>query len=155
MRLNPKFMSHPSSSSAPNIAGPRSNHHTNAQEPPSSPEQRDTPGTNPNVTKPPTTFADLPPEVREMVWQHALPEPRVFNVLVYASAGLKMQLLERDGLRLPLAHVCFESRQFVRKAGYVLAFRDEDSADDPGVWFHPRRDVIERTLWGPADSVWR
>ncbi|KAI0154739.1 hypothetical protein GGR52DRAFT_588250 [Hypoxylon sp. FL1284] len=39
---------------------------------------------------------------------HALPGSRVFNALVA-----------------------------VRRAGYVLAFRDEDEPDDPGVWFHP------------------
>ncbi|KAI4860346.1 hypothetical protein F4820DRAFT_461790 [Hypoxylon rubiginosum] len=97
------------------------------------------------------TFADLPPEVREMIWRYALPGSRVFNALVYASAGLRMQLLERASLRLPLAHVCFESREAVRRAGYRLAFRDEDEPGDPGVWFHPRRDVIERTIWGPGD----
>ncbi|KAI1390109.1 uncharacterized protein F4822DRAFT_224589 [Hypoxylon trugodes] len=102
--------------------------------------------------KPPqTSFTDLPTELREMIWHYALPDPRVFNALVYASAGLKMQLLERESLKMPLAHACFESRQVVKKAGYILAFRDEDEPDDPGVWFHPRRDVIERTLWGPGD----
>ncbi|KAI6093484.1 hypothetical protein F4821DRAFT_220712 [Hypoxylon rubiginosum] len=99
----------------------------------------------------PVTFADLPPEIREMIWWYALPESRVFNALVYASVGLKMQLLERASLRLPLAHVCFESREAVRRAGYKLAFRDEDESEDPGVWFHPRKDVIERTIWGPGD----
>ncbi|KAI2470063.1 hypothetical protein F4781DRAFT_199044 [Annulohypoxylon bovei var. microspora] len=98
-----------------------------------------------------TTFADIPPELREMIWEYALPDSRVFNALVYASAGLKMQLLERSGLRIPIAHVCYESRQVVLKAGYRLAFRDEDEPDDPGVFFHPRKDVIERTLWGPGD----
>lgn len=86
-----------------------------------------------------------------MIWRYALPGSRVFNALVYASAGLRMQLLERASLRLPLAHVCFESREAVRRAGYRLAFRDEDEPGDPGVWFHPRRDVIERTIWGPGD----
>ncbi|KAI0175720.1 hypothetical protein GGR52DRAFT_570710 [Hypoxylon sp. FL1284] len=101
--------------------------------------------------RPPITFADLPAEIREMIWAHALPGSRVFNALVYASVGLNMQLLERGKLRMPLAYVCFESRQAVRRAGYVLAFRDEDEPDDPGVWFHPRKDVIERTIWGPGD----
>ncbi|XXG94022.1 hypothetical protein Hte_000273 [Hypoxylon texense] len=97
------------------------------------------------------TFADLPPEIREMIWLRALPGPRVFHALVYASAGLQMRLLDRASLRLPLAHVCFEAREAVRRAGYRLAFRDEDEPGDPGVWFHPRRDVIERTIWGPGD----
>ncbi|KAI1491906.1 hypothetical protein F5X96DRAFT_668272 [Biscogniauxia mediterranea] len=96
-------------------------------------------------------FADLPPELREMIWKFALPETRTFNALVYASATLKMQLLNRDGLKMPLAHVCFESRRVVKEAGYVLAFRDEDQPEDPGVWFHPQRDMIERTIWGPGD----
>ncbi|KAI1095023.1 hypothetical protein F5B19DRAFT_396227 [Rostrohypoxylon terebratum] len=97
------------------------------------------------------TFSDLPAEIREMIWEYALPDSRVFNALVYASAGLKMQLLERSSLRMPIAHVCFESRHVVLKAGYRLAFRDEDEPDDPGVFFHPRKDIIERTLWGPGD----
>ncbi|KAI0008567.1 hypothetical protein F4779DRAFT_427609 [Xylariaceae sp. FL0662B] len=97
------------------------------------------------------TFMDLPFELREMVWKYALPESRVFNVLVYTSAELNMQLLGRESLKLPLAHVCFESRRVVQDAGYILAFRDEDEPDDPGVWFNPYRDVIERTLWGPCD----
>ncbi|KAI1779432.1 hypothetical protein F4818DRAFT_140620 [Hypoxylon cercidicola] len=117
--------------------------------------RRRAPGAAPRAdaggSRQPVTFADLPPEIREMIWHHALPGSRVFNALVYASVGLKMQLLERESLRLPLAHVCFESREAVRRAGYVLAFRDEDEPDDPGVWFHPRKDVIERTIWGPGD----
>ncbi|KAI0844200.1 hypothetical protein F5Y00DRAFT_249266 [Daldinia vernicosa] len=99
----------------------------------------------------PTTFADLPAELRAMIWEYALPPTRVFNALVYASKGLKMQLIERSHLRMPLAHVCFESRRLVEKMGYVLAFRDEGEPDDPGVWFHPRRDVVERTIWGPCE----
>ncbi|KAL7628728.1 hypothetical protein AAE478_000243 [Parahypoxylon ruwenzoriense] len=106
---------------------------------------------SPPRAKPPLTFADLPVELREMVWHAALPASRVFNALVYASAGLKMQLLGRAALRMPLAHACAESRRVVRRTGYVLTFRDEDRPDDPGVWFHPRRDVIERTIWGPGD----
>ncbi|KAI8632520.1 hypothetical protein F5Y19DRAFT_366726 [Xylariaceae sp. FL1651] len=97
------------------------------------------------------TFADLPPEIREIIWRFALPKPRVFNALVWVSAGLKMQLLNRSELKIPLAHVCFEARRVVKESGYVLAFRDEDEPDDPGVWFHPRKDRIERTIWGPGD----
>ncbi|KAJ2992007.1 hypothetical protein NUW58_g2317 [Xylaria curta] len=97
------------------------------------------------------TFANLPLEIREIIWRFALPEARNFNVLVWVSAGLKMQLLNRSELKLPLAHACFEARRVVKESGYVLAFRDEDNPDDPGVWFHPRKDRIERTIWGPGD----
>lgn len=100
---------------------------------------------------PQTTFTSLPPELRTLIWTFALPPGRIFNALVWVSAGLKMQLLNRAELKMPLAHVCFESRRVVRESGYVLAFRDEDEPDDPGVWFHPRRDRIERTIWGPGD----
>ncbi|KAI2638218.1 hypothetical protein GGS21DRAFT_510181 [Xylaria nigripes] len=96
-------------------------------------------------------FADLPPEIREMIWKFALPEPRIFKTLVWVSAGLKMSLLNRSEVRMPLAHVCFEARRVVRESGYVLAFRDEDEPDDTGVWFHPRKDWIERSIWGPGD----
>ncbi|KAI1739691.1 hypothetical protein F4680DRAFT_421197 [Xylaria scruposa] len=97
------------------------------------------------------TFVDLPLEIREIIWRFALPEPRVLNVLVWVSAGLKMQLLNRSDLKMTLAHVCFEARRIVKESGYVLAFRDEDEPKDPGVWFHPRKDRIERTIWGPGD----
>ncbi|KAI1132422.1 hypothetical protein F5Y10DRAFT_208009 [Nemania abortiva] len=96
-------------------------------------------------------FNDLPLEIREIIWKFALPPPRTFNVLVWVSAGLKMQLLNRSELKMPLASVCFEARRIVKEAGYVLAFRDEDAPDDPGIWFHARRDQIERTIWGPGD----
>jgi hypothetical protein len=103
------------------------------------------------VTASRLTFVDLPLEIREMIWRFALPEARVLNVLVWVSAGLKMQLLNRSELEMPLAHVCFEARRVVKESGYVLAFRDEDKPDDTGVWFHPKRDRIERTIWGPGD----
>ena len=97
-------------------------------------------------------FSDLPPELREMIWKYALPSPRTFEALVYNSAaGLRKQLLRRGHLRMPLAHVCFESRRIVEEAGYVLSFRDDDSPGDTGVWFHPRKDIFEPTLWGPGD----
>ncbi|KAH8675931.1 hypothetical protein BX600DRAFT_189880 [Xylariales sp. PMI_506] len=98
-------------------------------------------------------FTDLPAELRAMIWRRALPEePRTVRVLVYAFPGFKLAPLNRCELRLTLAHVCFESRRVVRDSGYVLAFRDEDRPDDPGVWFHPKRDVLERTLWGPGED---
>ncbi|KAI1852239.1 hypothetical protein JX265_006288 [Neoarthrinium moseri] len=97
-------------------------------------------------------FADLPQEIRDMIWRKALPEPRTINVLVYAFPGLKLAPLDRGTLRLTLAGVCFESRRVVRESGYVLAFRDEDDPNDPGVWFNPRRDTLERTLWGPGEN---
>jgi hypothetical protein len=103
------------------------------------------------TTSPRLTFADLPLEIREMIWASALPETRVLKALVWVSAGLKMQLLNRSELKMPLAHVCFEARRVVKDSGYVMAFRDEDEPDDPGVWFHPRKDRIERTIWGPGD----
>ncbi|KAI1183072.1 hypothetical protein F5B17DRAFT_154095 [Nemania serpens] len=96
-------------------------------------------------------FSNLPLEIREMIWNFALPEPRVFNVLVWISAGLQMQLLNRYQLKMPLASVCFESRRVVKEAGYILAFRDEDEVNNTGVWFHPGRDIIDRTVWGPGD----
>ncbi|RYO76973.1 hypothetical protein DL762_009565 [Monosporascus cannonballus] len=99
----------------------------------------------------PKSLGDLPLELREMIWTYALPSPRIFEALVYESAGLKMQLLERRHLKMPLAHVCFESRRIVKEAGYILTFQDENRPGDPGVWFHPQKDVIERTIWGPGD----
>ncbi|KAI3320110.1 hypothetical protein HD806DRAFT_247213 [Xylariaceae sp. AK1471] len=97
------------------------------------------------------SFVGLPLEIREIIWRFALLDGRVFNALVWVSAGLKMQLLNRSELKMPLAHVCFETRRLVKESGYVLAFRDEDEPNDPGVWFHPRKDRIERTIWGPGD----
>ncbi|KAI0154786.1 hypothetical protein GGR57DRAFT_96291 [Xylariaceae sp. FL1272] len=97
------------------------------------------------------SFLSLPLELRELVWKFALPEARIFNALVWVRASLKMEILNRSELKMPLAHICYESRRIVREAGYVLAFRDEDEPDDPGLWFNPKRDRIERTIWGPGE----
>lgn len=104
-----------------------------------------------NVSTTRLTFTDLPLEIREIIWRFALPERRVFKALVWASTAWKMQLLNRSELKMPLAHACFEARRVVKESGYVLAFRDEDEPDDTGIWFHPKRDYIDRTIWGPGD----
>lgn len=110
--------------------------------------QANTPGSGSGIT----SFSDLPPELRAMIWRHAMPGRRVFDALTYVSAaGLQTQLLYRSGLRMPLAHLCFESRRVVQESGYVLAFALSDQPDDPGVWFHPQKDVLERTIWAPGD----
>ena len=92
-------------------------------------------------------FTSLPPEVRIQIWRHALPAPRSFNVLIWNRKGLHMRLLSREGLDMPLAHACYESRQVVQDEGYSLAFADVDREGDTGVWYHPGRDILERTIW--------
>ncbi|KAI0383735.1 hypothetical protein F5Y04DRAFT_19906 [Hypomontagnella monticulosa] len=106
---------------------------------------------NGSSNKPTRSFADLPAELREMIWQYALPEPRVFPVLVYTFEGIKTRLIGRDRLQMPLAHVCYESRQVVKKAGYILDFRETDEPNDPGVYFHPQKDIVEKTIWDRGD----
>ncbi|CAJ2501315.1 Uu.00g041680.m01.CDS01 [Anthostomella pinea] len=96
-------------------------------------------------------------ELREMIWKLALPGPRVFNVessifrvdTKKHRVDVKKQLLGRTALKTPLVHVCYASRRIVKEAGYVLEFRDEDQPQDPGVWFHPLRDVVKKT-WEKA-----
>lgn len=99
-------------------------------------------------------FMDLPLELREAIWRYALPGPREINVLVYAFPGLKLAPLNRHELTLALTQVCYEARRVVRESGYILAFRDEEDPKDPGVWFNPKRDNLERTMWGPGDENW-
>lgn len=99
-------------------------------------------------------FMDLPLELREAIWRHALPASRTINVLVYAFPGLKLAPLNRGELKLGLTQVCFEARRVVKESGYILAFRDEEDSDDPGVWFNPKTDVLDRTMWGPGDEDW-
>ncbi|ERT02150.1 hypothetical protein HMPREF1624_00448 [Sporothrix schenckii ATCC 58251] len=66
------------------------------------------------------SFLLLPPEIRTMVWEYALPEPRVYEVMDVPHAKQKMNAA--DGLMFanvhhepppPLAAVCRESRGFV------------------------------------------
>ncbi|KAF7519960.1 hypothetical protein G7054_g12915 [Neopestalotiopsis clavispora] len=99
-------------------------------------------------------FNDLPAELRIAIWKEALPAPRQLTVLVYAFPGFKLAPLNRAETARPpaLPQTCQEARRVFRESGYVLAFRDEDNAADPGVWFHPGRDVLERTLWGPGEN---
>lgn len=105
-----------------------------------------------SAPEPTFPLMDLPPELREMVWRAALPGPRTVVVLVYAFPGLKLAPLDAGALALPLARACAEARAAVRAAGYVLAFRDDDDPRDPGVWFNPDVDVLERTLWGRGED---
>ncbi|KAM0814632.1 hypothetical protein AB5N19_00422 [Seiridium cardinale] len=97
-------------------------------------------------------FMDLPLELREAIWRQALPEPRVVSVLVYAYPGLKLAPLDRGYLKLVLSQVCYESRRIVKECGYILAFKDDDDPSDTGLWFNPKRDILDRTLWGPGES---
>lgn len=98
-------------------------------------------------------FMDLPLELREAIWRHALPESRVINVLVYAFPGFKLAPLNRGDLKLALPQVCYESRRVFKESGYILAFRDDDDPHDVGIWFNHKKDVLERTIWGPGE-VW-
>ncbi|KAI0890666.1 uncharacterized protein GGS22DRAFT_16707 [Annulohypoxylon maeteangense] len=129
--------------------------HTNALQRPCQQSYLDTAAESTADTKPTkTTFSDLPAELREMIWKYALPDSRVFNVLINTSACLKMDLVERGSLRIPIAHVCFESRQVVLKAGYILAFGDKYEPDDPGVFFRPGKDTINRKLGDRKEDFW-
>ncbi|KAK4157878.1 hypothetical protein C8A00DRAFT_11329, partial [Chaetomidium leptoderma] len=67
-----------------------------------------------------TKFQRLPPEIRNMVWEYALPEPRVYEVLDAPNA--KQKTPAQEGLMFAnvhlepppaLAAVCRESRYFV------------------------------------------
>ncbi|KAI0481788.1 hypothetical protein F4859DRAFT_435600 [Xylaria cf. heliscus] len=97
------------------------------------------------------TFVDLPLEIREMIWKFALPGPRILKAVVWVSAGLEIQLVNRSDLKMPLAHVCSESRRIVINAGYILSFRDKDWPTDTGVWIHRQKDPIEKTIRGHGE----
>ncbi|OAA61978.1 hypothetical protein SPI_04837 [Niveomyces insectorum RCEF 264] len=65
-------------------------------------------------------FASLPPEIRTMIWEYSLPEPRVYEVMdvphakqkMPAAAGLMFANVHHEPPP-PLAAVCRESRGFV------------------------------------------
>jgi hypothetical protein len=70
-------------------------------------------------TEPDPHFAKLPQEIQDLIWEQALPGPRVVP-LNWKSRGV-------EGLTSPLAppamlHVCRASRQVALKCGYELAF---------------------------------
>ncbi len=65
-------------------------------------------------------FSSLPPEIRSMIWEYSLPDPRIYEVLDAPNA--KQKTPAQDGLMFanvhpepppPLAAVCRESRYFV------------------------------------------
>ncbi|KAI5922627.1 hypothetical protein F4810DRAFT_673450 [Camillea tinctor] len=97
-------------------------------------------------------FANLPFELREKIWIFALPDARIFNVLYYGTTVMKRTPSNRHELKMPLTHVCFESRRVVKEAGCILAFENKHQSADPGVWFHPQRDTIDRPIWGLGDG---
>ncbi|KAJ2891552.1 hypothetical protein MKZ38_000224 [Zalerion maritima] len=90
-----------------------------------------------------TKFRQLPPEIRLMIWQEALPDPRVFEVLDSPSA--KQKTPPHSGLMFANVHheappslsaVCQESRDFVLRFYKRLTFSGTTKYLDPS------RDVL-------------
>lgn len=98
-------------------------------------------------------FTKLPAELRQMIWEFSLPDPRILHVLVYRSKQQKMELLHRRSLKVPIAGVCSESREVVERAGYKLHFGVEKNHEDPGVWYNPKKDSLEWTMWHRGEAI--
>ncbi|KAI0547390.1 hypothetical protein F4679DRAFT_597625 [Xylaria curta] len=101
-----------------------------------------------------TCFSKLPPEIRLMIWELAIPA-RILNI---------ESIPERHIVRLghltvrpwysapPVAHVCYESRQLAQRTGAVGAFGTNVEIDRMGAdlkflrksisWFDSHRDTL-------------
>ncbi|KAL6415483.1 hypothetical protein AUP68_02042 [Ilyonectria robusta] len=98
---------------------------------------------------------DLPLEIRELIWEFALPDRRVFHV-----KGMSRQrpFMNPDPrclfFNFHIGHpppvctrVCSESRAVALRKGFFFESRD----DHPGYWFNPDKDILyldrnQRTL---------
>ncbi|KAI3327116.1 hypothetical protein HD806DRAFT_486033 [Xylariaceae sp. AK1471] len=94
----------------------------------------------------------LPQEIKDEIWELALPEPRTLRLCTEGEDqenlyhGFAPQILNLGGWHMPLAYVCKESREFIKRYGYELLWKDkkymEGNALFRGPWFCPGRDGI-------------
>ncbi|KAI3337210.1 hypothetical protein HD806DRAFT_31061 [Xylariaceae sp. AK1471] len=92
-------------------------------------------------------FTRLPLELRDMIWKFALPQAgRSLMILKdYCDRRKRYHrgfLRNRERFKMPLAHVCAESRRVVQEAGYRL-YRPQGMPEEfcpgVGVWFCEKR----------------
>lgn len=107
----------------------------------------------------PTCFDDLPRELRDKIWEHALPNGRIVKADVID--GLWKQTFDYDGgvdspkyrCRIPnLLHVCRESREIALKHYQPLL---TDPSGHPMFFFNPKVDTLsigKNRYNGPRDD---
>ncbi|KAF7548220.1 hypothetical protein G7Z17_g7214 [Cylindrodendrum hubeiense] len=94
---------------------------------------------------------DLPLEIRELIWEFALPQCRVFHVKGMSRQRLWMPPDSRDmyfkfhiNHPPPVAlHVCSEARTVALRKGFFLSPHEaRPHGEHPGFWFNPDKDIL-------------
>ena len=102
----------------------------------------------PDVPSPPCLqLSDLPPELRDLIWEHAAPSPRLFHVhhfkTVNSTSDPRTRRPKFYHLHPPpaITAVCRESRRAALRLGlFLLPVWDSDL--DAAVWFSAASDVL-------------
>lgn len=91
-------------------------------------------------------FKDLPPELRDLVWEFSLPTRRVFHVKGISGHHEGELLRRAKFFRFHIRHAppaalstCKESRAVALRSGFFLSPYGEEN---PGVWFSTEHDVL-------------
>ncbi|KAM0331272.1 hypothetical protein ACHAQA_002942 [Verticillium albo-atrum] len=94
----------------------------------------------------PTTFPfmNLPPELRDDIWLHALPSQRVFHVAnsttnTSGSPGTHTLTFHNRPTPPTILQVCTQARDAARRAGFI---QFPQPGPTPGVWFNTATDIL-------------
>ena len=102
---------------------------------------------------PTVQFRDLPLEIRELIWEYALSDSRVFHVKQVVAEPYRHQtaspldprpgriLFHKEHRPLVATQVCTEARRVAWRIGCFL-FRRPGHDAHPGIWCNPRSDVL-------------
>lgn len=92
-------------------------------------------------TKSHTSIFILPPEIRQSIWEYALPDKRILQPsgrFDQASGGWIFAISGTDG-QPSLTQVCRETRQFMLRNGDFIFGKDPTEA---GLWWNPKADTL-------------
>jgi hypothetical protein len=101
-------------------------------------------------------FNDLPFEVSELIWEHALPDARIFHVeQIHVHSTVERRLNTTTSSPVYYGHlqfyhthkppvitqICTASRKVAWRVGCFL-FPYSKITNHPGVWFNPNQDIL-------------
>lgn len=98
----------------------------------------------PEPTRPPTSIFTLPPEIRQEIWEYALPDKRILQPRGRFDLSLRDWTIELEVIigssRQPsLTQVCQETRHFMLRNGDFIFGK---GPTEPGLWWNSKIDTL-------------